>query len=80
MPRLGGREALEEIKSDTELRRIPVIVLTTSEEEWDVKACYDAGANAYVRKPVKLEDFAATISAMEAFWIKIVKLPDQERG
>lgn len=76
MPRKDGREALREIKSDPKLRRIPVIVLTTSEAELDILRSYDLGVNAFVTKPVTFDGLATAIQRLGQFWFEIVKLPD----
>lgn len=75
MPRKDGREALEEIKSDPSLRRIPVVVLTTSEAEQDILRSYDLGVNAFVTKPVTFDGLAEAIMRLGEFWFEIVKLP-----
>jgi CheY-like chemotaxis protein len=75
LPRRDGREVLAEVKGDPELRRIPVVVLTTSEAEEDVVAAYDRHANAYVRKPVDFEQFVAAVRAIDDFFITVVRLP-----
>ncbi|MEX1056003.1 MAG: response regulator, partial [Rhodothermales bacterium] len=75
MPRKDGREALKEIKSDPSLRRIPVIVLTTSEAEQDILRSYDLGVNAFVTKPVTFDGLATAIQRLGEFWFQIVKLP-----
>jgi len=75
MPRKDGREALLEIKSDAVLRRIPVIVLTTSEAERDVDWSYDFGVNAFITKPVTFDGLADAIQRLGDFWFKIVRLP-----
>lgn len=77
LPKKDGREVLEEIKSDPDLRRIPVIVLTTSAEEQDVLLAYDSFVNAYVTKPVGLSDFLAAVRSFEEFWLTLVRLPPQ---
>lgn len=77
MPRKDGREALQEIKSDPNLRRIPVVVLTTSEAEQDVLRSYDLGVNAFVTKPVTFEGLTSAIQALGNFWFEIVKLPQE---
>jgi CheY-like chemotaxis protein len=77
MPRKDGREALEEIKSDPSLRRIPVVVLTTSEAEQDILRSYDLGVNAFVTKPVTFDGLANAIMRLGEFWFEIVKLPPQ---
>lgn len=75
MPRMDGREALREIKSDPELRRIPVVVLTTSEAEQDILQSYDLGVNAFVTKPVSFDALADTMESLGEFWFDFVKLP-----
>jgi CheY-like chemotaxis protein len=77
MPRKDGREALEEIKRDPSLRRIPVVVLTTSEAEQDILRSYDLGVNAFVTKPVTFDGLANAITRLGEFWFEIVKLPPQ---
>ncbi|MEZ4300676.1 MAG: response regulator [Polyangiaceae bacterium] len=78
MPRLDGREALEVIKRDPGLRRIPVVVMTTSEADQDIARSYDLGANSYVTKPVTFESLAQVIKALDAYWFEIVALPEGE--
>ncbi len=75
LPRRDGREVLRDVKSDPELRRIPVVVLTTSDAEEDVLASYDLHANAYVRKPVDFEQFVSAVRAIDDFFITVVCLP-----
>lgn len=75
MPRKDGREALREIKSDISLRRIPVVVLTTSEAEHDILRSYDLGVNAFVTKPVTFDGLATALERLSEFWFEIVKLP-----
>lgn len=75
MPRMDGREVLEEIKEDPDLRVIPVVVLTTSEAERDLLKSYGMHANAYIVKPIDLDRFMEVIQAIEEFWFSIVKLP-----
>ncbi|EQA73213.1 response regulator [Leptospira noguchii] len=75
MPRMDGREALKTIKSMPELKKIPVIVLTTSREEEDMFKTYDLGANSFIRKPVEFEAFLETIQALGKYWLEIVELP-----
>ncbi|RMH57786.1 MAG: response regulator [Bacteroidetes bacterium] len=78
MPRKDGREALQEIKSDPELRRIPVVVLTTSQAERDIIQSYDLGVNAFITKPVTFEGLANAIKVLGDFWFEIVRLPPVE--
>jgi chemotaxis family two-component system response regulator Rcp1 len=75
LPRKDGREVLEEIKEDPELKLIPAVVLTTSEAERDLVRTYDLHANAYVVKPIDLEQFVAVVRGIKNFWLTIVKLP-----
>jgi CheY-like chemotaxis protein len=75
LPRRDGREVLAEIKGDPALRRIPVVVLTTSQAEEDVLRSYDLHANAYVAKPVDFEAFLQVIRQIDAFYLSLVELP-----
>lgn len=75
LPRKDGREVLEELKADPDLRSIPVVVLTSSDAEKDVVRSYDLGANCYVTKPVDLDQFANVVRTIEDFWFIVVKLP-----
>ncbi len=79
MPRKDGRQALEEIKADHDLRRIPVVVLTTSKAEEDILRSYDMGASAYITKPVTFESLVGVMRALGEFWFEIVQLPVEER-
>jgi CheY-like chemotaxis protein len=76
LPKKDGREVLSEIKTDEDLRRIPVVVLTTSRAEEDVLRAYDFNANCYITKPVDLEQFMKVVKSIKDFWLTIVKLPD----
>ncbi len=75
LPKKDGREVLAEIKEDPELRRIPVVVLTTSTAEQDIFKTYDLHANCYITKPVDLEQFMRVVRLVDDFWLTIVKLP-----
>jgi two-component system, chemotaxis family, response regulator Rcp1 len=75
LPRMDGREVLREIKSDPHLRRIPVVVLTTSRAEEDIIRAYDLHANCYISKPVDFRQFLSCVQAIEDFWLAVVKLP-----
>lgn len=75
LPRKDGREVLAEIKEDQDLKRIPVVVITSSKSEEDVLRSYNLHANCYVTKPVDLEKFVAVVRSIEDFWMGIVKLP-----
>ena len=75
LPKKDGREVLAEIKGDKVLKRIPVVVLTTSRAERDVLKAYDLHANCYITKPVDLDQFITVVRSIEDFWFTIVKLP-----
>jgi CheY-like chemotaxis protein len=77
LPRRDGREVLEEIKQDDDLKRIPVVVLTTSSDEADVLTSYNLHANCFISKPVDLERFIHIVKSIEGFWFQIVKLPPE---
>ena len=79
LPKKNGIEVLEAMQSDESLRRIPVIVLTTSEAEEDIRAAYELNARAYVKKPVNMDDFAAAIQAFDEFWLTFVMLPPNKK-
>lgn len=79
MPRKDGREALREIKADPELRRIPVIILTTSKAEEDIYRTYDLGANSFITKPVHFESLVEVMKEIGRYWIEIVELPTETR-
>jgi len=80
MPRKDGREALQEIKSDPDLRSIPVVVLTTSKAEEDIVRSYDTGANSFITKPVTFEGLVDLIKSLGEYWFEIVELPNDSRG
>ena len=75
LPKKDGREVLAEIKADEKLKRIPVVVLTTSQDEQDIFKSYNLHANCYVTKPVDLEQFMTVVKSIEDFWLGIVMLP-----
>jgi len=77
LPKRGGREVLSIIKQDASLRRIPVIVLTTSNADDDVMRSYELHANAYIEKPLDMDHFVEVFKAIEAFWCRIVTLPHE---
>lgn len=77
LPRKDGREVLAEMKKDPELRRIPVVVLTSSDAETDVLKSYELGANCYITKPVSLSQFQIIVRSIEEFWFVVVKLPPE---
>ncbi len=80
LPRISGREVLAEIKGDTGLRTIPVVVLTSSAAETDVVQSYDLGANCYITKPVDLSSFMSIVASVNEFWFTVVKLPVHMRS
>jgi chemotaxis family two-component system response regulator Rcp1 len=75
LPRKDGREVLSEIKTDPHLRRIPVVILTTSQAEEDILGAYQLNANSYITKPVDLEQFIRVVEAIDNFWLRMVELP-----
>lgn len=75
MPLMNGRETLEEIRKDTTLRTLPVVVMTSSDREEDVAKSYELFANCYVRKPLDLTEFKKIVNAIEGFWFGVVTLP-----
>ena len=75
LPKKDGREVLAEIKKDPDLKRIPVVILTTSKAEEDIIKTYDLHGNCYITKPVDLEQFIKVVKTIEDFWLSIVKLP-----
>lgn len=78
LPGVDGREVLEKIKADPKLKRIPVIVLTTSTREQDIVRTYDLGVNTFITKPVQFEDFIRIVAAIKEYWIGIATLPPPE--
>ncbi|BAU08784.1 two-component response regulator [Fischerella sp. NIES-3754] len=77
LPKKDGREVLAEIKADDKLKRIPVVVLTTSQAEEDVLKVYNLSANCYITKPVDFDQFVKIVQSIENFWFTIVKLPPE---
>lgn len=77
LPKKDGRELIEEIKSNEELKRIPVVVLTTSKAEEDIMQMYDRHANCYITKPIDFDQFIEVVRSIENFWLTIVKLPSE---
>mgnify|MGYP000341222241 CR=1 FL=1 len=76
MPRKDGQEVLEELQADDDLRRIPVVVLTSSESESDIAKSYELSANAYLTKPVDFDGFVEIVNRLDDFWFQVVKLPE----
>ena len=79
LPRKSGREVLADIKADPDLRRIPVIILSTSSSDDDVTSAYDLPANCYVTKPVDLDEFIGVVRAIDSFWLSLARLPTAQR-
>lgn len=77
LPKKDGREVLAEIKADEDLKRIPVVILTTSRAEEDILRTYNLHANCYVTKPVDVEQFLTVVRSIEDYWLAIVKLPPE---
>jgi len=77
LPKKDGREVLAEIKTDTTLKRIPVVVLTTSKAEEDILRTYDLHANSYITKPVDMDQFQQVVRSIEEFWFSVVRLPPE---
>ena len=77
LPKKDGREVLAEVKTDKDLKRIPVVILTTSAAEEDIMRAYEFSANCYITKPVDLEQFIKVVKAIEEFWLTVVKLPEK---
>jgi len=80
LPKKDGREVLAEVKSDDELKNIPVVVLTTSNADEDILASYDLHANCYITKPVDLTQFIKIVRSIDDFWLTIVRLPNSVPG
>jgi CheY-like chemotaxis protein len=79
LPQKDGREVLEEIKTNDKLKRIPVVVLTTSKAEEDIVKSYDLHANSYITKPVDFDQFIRVIKSIEDFWLEVVRLPSSKK-
>lgn len=79
MPKIDGRQALEEIRKDPLLKRIPVVILTTSKSQEDIISSYEIGANSYIRKPINFSELIQVMKAFKRFWIEIVELPDNTK-
>jgi CheY-like chemotaxis protein len=77
MPRKDGKEVLADVKSDPEFKRIPVVILTSSEAEEDIVRSYDLHANAYMTKPVDFDGFLDVVESIEQFWLSVVKRPPE---
>jgi CheY-like chemotaxis protein len=75
LPKMGGREVLKEIKGDGDLKRIPVVILTTSTAEEDIMECYNNHANCYINKPLDFNEFSNVMNSIKSFWFNIAELP-----
>jgi len=80
MPRMGGREVLQEVKADDHLKSIPIVVLSTSAADSDIAMSYSKHANSYITKPVDTEQFNRAVVAVTDYWFSVVKLPEKEEG
>ena len=80
MPKKDGREALQEIKASADLRRIPVVVLTTSQTEEDIIRSYDIGASSYITKPVTFDGLVRIVQQLDKYWFQLVDLPPSTNG
>ncbi len=78
LPKLNGKQVLEQIHGDPKLRRIPVVILTTSQQEKDIQQCYDSGASSYIVKPVAIDDFIRMVHCIDEYWFEIVRLSPGE--
>ncbi|MBW8035079.1 MAG: response regulator [Planctomycetes bacterium] len=78
MPRMNGREVLKKIKANDELKHIPVVILTTSDQKEDIRKCYDIGANTFITKPVEFSKFLEAIVTTGKYWLSIAKLAEAE--
>lgn len=79
LPRVGGLEVLQQMRTDPSTRRLPVVILSSSNEEQDLAACYDLGANSYIRKPVDFTQFAESIKQLATYWLVINEPPPPVR-
>jgi CheY-like chemotaxis protein len=79
MPRMDGRKALELVKADPDLKKIPVVILTTSQAEEDIVRSYNLGANSFVTKPVTFDALVTTMESLKNYWLEIVELPSKDK-
>ena len=75
MPKLGGRDVLKQLKNDLLLKTIPIVILTTSHQEEDILRSYELGCNSYIKKPVQLSDFTASLQQLGTYWFQLVTKP-----
>lgn len=76
MPKINGIDVLQKIRSDERTKNIPVVVLTSSKEDSDLKTCYEKGVNSYIVKPVEFKEFTQTVSSMGHYWVRLNQLPE----
>ena len=79
MPKVDGRQVLQQMKQDSDLKKTPVVILTTSQAEVDVARSYELGCNSYLTKPIDVADFIKTLQSLGEYWFKLVVLPPKER-
>lgn len=77
MPKIDGKEVLKKLKTEEHTKDIPVVILTSSKEDPDIKICYDLGANSYIVKPVEFDDFHQTISKLGIYWLRLNQSPSR---
>ena len=77
LPKVDGREVLKQIKSDNDLKTIPVVILSTSDADEDIMSAYKNYANCYITKPIDLDQFVKVVKSLQSFWLSIVKLPQK---
>lgn len=78
MPRMDGRRALEILKADADFKKIPVVILTTSQAEEDIIRSYETGANSFITKPVSFDGLLSVMETLKSYWLEIVDLPDED--
>ncbi len=71
LPKIGGLEVLQRVRAHRRTRTLPVVILSSSDDEWDIAACYDLGANSYVRKPIDFAEFASTVERVGLYWLSV---------
>lgn len=76
MPGVDGRAVLKALKGNEATRRVPVVILTTSDDEWDINNCYAEGASTYIKKPVELDGFFTAINVLKDYWLQVALLPN----
>lgn len=76
LPKVDGIEVVRQMKSDEKLRQIPIVVLTSSKEDTDVRRCYEHGVNSYIQKPVRFDEFAKVVADLGMYWLMVNKVPE----